>query len=48
MKTLMIQMRQRKTILSCGLFNIVRTLVFSIIATVTTYLVIICQFESDN
>ncbi|CAO1441501.1 unnamed protein product [Diamesa tonsa] len=48
MKTFMIQMRQRKAILTCGLFNIDWTLAFSIVGTITTYLVIICQFESEN
>ncbi|CAO1424186.1 unnamed protein product [Diamesa hyperborea] len=48
LKTFMIQMRQRKAILTCGLFNIDWTLAFSIVGTITTYLVIICQFESEN
>ena len=48
MKTFLIQMRHRKTVLTCGLFKIKWTLALSIIATVTTYLVIICQNEIQN
>lgn len=41
------KMRNRPIILTCGFFNIDWTIVLSIFATITTYMVIICQLEKD-
>lgn len=38
----------REMIFSCGVFNINWQLGLSIVATVTTYVIIICQFEISS
>lgn len=45
-KALSLKMHIRPIIFSCGFFNIDWTLILSIIATITTYMIIFCQFEA--
>lgn len=45
--SLISKLSSRPMILSCGFFNIDYTLGLTMFAAVTTYMIIICQFEKD-